>query len=619
MCGIVGFYHKYHSDESLLRKMAETISYRGPDDEGYILISRDDYQIGMGFKRLSILDLSVNGHQPMAFENLVITFNGEIYNFQEIRQELETRGYNFTSTSDTEVILKSYHCWGLKMVDRFIGMFAIAIYNKINGELLLIRDRIGIKPLYYFSHNNILVYASELKPIMSYPQFSAQINQQRIYDYLYHGYITAPDTIFQHVFKLEPGSYLRYNGSVLEVKKYWDLYGIIQENKDKTMYHEEQALEKLKEILISSVRYRMISDVPIGSFLSGGIDSTLITAIMQNLSSHPVNTFTIGFEEDHYDEAPFARKVSEYLGTKHFEQYLSVNKAKELIEKIPEFYDEPFGDSSALPTILVSRLAKNNATVVLSGDGGDELFCGYLNYDFVQEMTKYLIPGKFLGLIQNYFDLGKYLVRIKQKYARYPFLNKHVNIVNVNYIVSKYILGNILLNHEFSLNDKYFSLEGLTDNVQELYMFTDILTYLPDDILTKVDRASMSVALEARVPILDHRIIEFSLQLPHDLKYKNGEKKYLLKKLAYQYVPQELLDRPKHGFMIPVFKWLRNELKPLLNDLLSDNYIARQGIFNFSGISSLIKAFENSGDKFLNGHILWNLFVFQLWYSKFLK
>ena len=619
MCGIVGFYHKEHAGESLLRKMAETISYRGPDDEGYILMSRNDYQIGMGFKRLSILDLSANGHQPMTFENLVITFNGEIYNFQEIRQELETRGYDFNSTSDTEVILKSYHCWGLEIIDRFVGMFAIAIYNKNNGELLLIRDRIGIKPVYYYLKDNALVYASELKPIMSYPHFSPQINRQRLYDYLYHGYITAPDSIFQDVSKLEPGSYLRYNGSVLEVKRYWDLQKIIQAKDDKTIYNEEQALEKLNDLLISSVRYRMISDVPIGSFLSGGIDSTLITAIMQDLSSQPVNTFTIGFEEDHYDEAPFARQISEYLGTNHFEQYLSINKTRELIEKIPEFYDEPFGDSSALPTVLVSRLAKNNATVILSGDGGDETFCGYLNYDFVQEMSRYMVPGKLLGFIQNYIDLGKYLSGIKHKYARYPYLNKHINIVNINYIISKYILGNILLDQEFSLNKKYFSLEGLSGNVQELYMFTDMLTYLPDDILTKVDRASMSVSLETRVPILDHRIIEFSLQLPHALKYKNGEKKYLLKKLAYRYVPKELLDRPKHGFMIPVFKWLKNELKPLVNDLLSDKYVDKQGIFNYSGISSLMKRFESSGDRFLNGHIIWNLFVFQLWHSKYLN
>jgi asparagine synthase (glutamine-hydrolysing) len=619
MCGILGFYHKKHSDESLLRKMAETISYRGPDDEGYILMSGNDYQIGMGFKRLSILDLSANGHQPMSFENLVITFNGEIYNFQEIRKDLETRGYIFTSASDTEVILKSYHCWGLEVLDRFVGMYAIAIYNKNNGELLLIRDRIGIKPLYYYFHNNAFVYASELKPIMSYPYFSPEINRHRIYDYLYHGYITAPDTIFQNVYKLEPGSYLRYNGISTEIVKYWNLQTLITNNAEKNRFEEGQALEKLKELLTSSVKYRMISDVPIGSFLSGGIDSTLITAIMQDLSNQPVSTFTIGFEEDHYNEAPYARKISEYIGTNHFEQYLSINKTRELIEKIPEYYDEPFGDSSALPTILVSRLAKNNATVILSGDGGDEVFCGYLNYDFVREMAKYMIPGKFLGIIQNHFDLGKHLAGIRQKYARYPFLNKHINIVNINYIISKYIIGDMLLDQEFSLNSRYFSLEGLSDNVQELYMFTDMLTYLPDDILTKVDRASMSVSLETRVPILDHRIIEFSLQLPHDLKYRNGDKKYLLKKLAYQYVPKELLERPKHGFMIPVFKWLKNELRPLVNDLLSDSNIQQQGIFSYPRISALIKTFENSGDRFLNGHILWNLFVFQLWHSKYLK
>ncbi len=619
MCGIVGFYHKENCDESLLRKMADTISYRGPDDEGYLIMSKDEFQIGMGFKRLSILDLSANGHQPMTFENLVITFNGEIYNFQEIRQELESRGYGFISTSDTEVILKSYHCWGLEIVERFVGMFAIAIFDKLNGELLLIRDRIGIKPFYYYLHNNSFAYASELKPIMSYPNFSPKINRQRIYDYLYHGYITAPDTIFENVFKLEPGSCLKYNGSVLEVKKYWDLQHILHEKQVKTPDNENQALEELNDLLTSSVRYRMISDVPIGSFLSGGIDSTLITAIMQKLSNQPVNTFTIGFEEDHYDEAPYARKVSEYLGTNHFEQYLSINKTKELIEKIPEYYDEPFGDSSALPTILVSRLAKTNATVILSGDGGDEVFCGYLNYDFVQKMAKYMMPGKMLSLMQNWFDLGKYLAGIRQKYARYPYLNKHINIVNINYIISKYILGNMLVDQEFSLNEKYFSLDGVTDNVQELYMFTDMLTYLPDDILTKVDRASMSVSLETRVPILDHRIIEFSLKLPHALKYKNGEKKYLLKKLAYSYVPQELLNRPKHGFMIPVFKWLKNELKPLVDELLSDDYIHKQGIFNNSVISSLVKSFEGSGERFLNGHILWNLFVFQLWHSKYLK
>ena len=599
--------------------MVNTIDYRGPDDEGYFFSDFNDFQVGMGFRRLAIIDLSKGGHQPMLYRNLVVTLNGEIYNFREIREELQSYNYSFDSSSDTEVVIKAFHLWGIKMVERFIGMFAIAIYNKETHELYLVRDRVGIKPLYYYSMGRDLVYASELKPILAYPYFSKTLNFKSLSAYLYHGYITGPDSIFTNVFKLEPGSYLKLADGKPEITKYWDLTELYKKNQTEKIISEEECLSQLDQLLMSSVGYRMISDVPIGSFLSGGIDSSLTTAVMQKLSDKPVSTFTIGFEDERYNEAKDAKAISGYLGTKHHELILPVEKAKELIQELPQFFDEPFGDSSALPTILVSRLAKNNATVVLSGDGGDELFCGYNNYEFARKMNKFMAVGKVLSIFPERMDLAKILFGINRRYGRYPYLNNNINIINVNYILSKYLLAGIFLDKQYTLDKKYFNLANLSDEIQELYMLNDMVTYLPDDILTKVDRASMSISLEARVPILDHRIVEFSFKVPHNLKNNNGIQKYLLKTLAYKYIPKALLDRPKQGFAVPVFRWMKSELHYLIDMYLSDDYLIKQQIFNPVSVRKLLHQFNSSENSTPMGNYIWNILMFQLWYEKYMK
>lgn len=620
MCGIAGFVHHNKTlSEADLRKMVSTIDYRGPDDEGYYLTTFQQSQVGIGFRRLAILDLSPRGHQPMVFQNLVVTLNGEIYNFREIRTELQKRGYQFDSNSDTEVVIKAFHLWGILMVERFIGMFAIAIFNTDSKELFLVRDRMGIKPLYYHLKGQDLIYASELKPIIAYPYFEKELNFNSLSKYLFHGYITGPETIFSNVFKLEPGTYLKLSDGKIEIEKYWNIKEIYLKNRSEKVVSEGDYLSRFEDLLKSSVKYRMISDVPIGSFLSGGIDSSLITAVMQNLSDQPINTFTIGFEEESYNEAAQAREVSKFIGTKHHELTLPVGRAKELIEKLPDFYDEPFGDSSALATILVSQLAKKNATVVLSGDGGDELFCGYKNYNSAVKMRKLISVGKVLNIFQQHSDLAKLLFRINHKYGRYPFLNNNINIINADYIVSKYFLANIFLNKQYVLDNKYFKFKNISEEIQELYMLNDMVTYLPDDILTKVDRATMSVSLEARVPLLDHRIVEFSFKVPHNLKFNNGVQKYLLKALAYKYIPEKLLDRPKQGFGVPVFKWMKSELRYLIDIYLSDSYLIKQQLFNPLSIRKLIQEFNTSENSIPTGNYIWNILMFQLWYEKYMK
>ena len=450
-------------------------------------------------------------------------------------------------------------------------------------------------------------------------RYSKELNYDALSNYLYHGYITGTKSIFKNVLKLEPGSYLKFSRGEAEITKYWNIKELYLKNRSEKINDERECLTLLDNLITSSVRYRMISDVPIGSFLSGGIDSSLTTAVMQKLSDQPVNTFTIGFEEEQYNEAEYSRAVSEYLGTRHHELTLPITKTKELIEELPLFYDEPFGDSSALPTILVSRLAKNDATVVLSGDGGDELFCGYSNYESAKKMSKFILLGKVLNSFPERIDIAKMLCSINPRFGRYPYFNSNINIININYILSKYFLAHIFLEKQYVLDKKYFQFANLTEEIQELYMLNDMVSYLPDDILTKVDRASMSISLEARVPILDHRIVEFSFRIPHHLKNNNGIQKYLLKTLAYKYIPKSLLDRPKKGFAVPVTKWLKSDLQYLIDMYLSDNYLIKQHIFNPLSVKKLLKQFVTTENSSITGNYIWNILMFQLWFEEYMK
>lgn len=637
MCGICGFIYKDRVDGSRLKEMNDTINYRGPNSEGYFLDNYNkEYQIGMAHKRLAILDLSLLGHQPMYSDNkdIVVIFNGEIYNFYKIKSELKKIGYQFKSNSDTEVIVKSYQEWGIDCVKRFNGMFAISIYDRKTNDFYLIRDRMGVKPLYYHVNNKGIIFASELKPIIKHPDFKKEINLDALSLYLYHGYITAPYSIFKNTYKLEPGKILKFNDGKIESSIYWSVENSFN-NRKIEMKSEEEWRTELDDLLTDSIKDRMISDVPLGAFLSGGIDSSLVVSIMQKISNDPVKTFTIGFDEPKYNEAAHAKKVAAHLGTEHHELYLPIKKAEELIPDIPVFYDEPFADSSQLPTMLVSQLARDHVTVALSGDGGDELFCGYGRYDTIIRLEKFIKYSKVANQIPFFKNIVQ-LVTSNSKYTQFFELINKDSIINSGYLnfINNYRL---IKNYNSKFEEKYQSIMKNAENLQEKHMLQDMVTYLPDDIFTKVDRASMCVSLEARPPLVDdHRILEFSLTIPHTLKYKEGIKKYILKELLYKYVPKEIIDRPKMGFGIPIYEWLKNDLSHLIEKYLSQEYIEKQHIFQWKEVEKIKKRFYNRSclNKVLpkniskkyklykDGYVdrtIWHILVFQLWYQEYIK
>ena len=625
MCGICGFYSKQNISLEQLTKMNNTLYHRGPDDSGVeIYQGKDGFNIGLAQRRLSILDLSPLGHQPMhsADQRLSIAYNGEIYNFQELRKELSD--YPFKSHCDTEVILAAYLKWGISCVERFHGMFAIALYDREDESLYLVRDRIGKKPLYYLEDGENLVFASELKPIMKYPGFQKKIRQELLNKYLVHQYINAPDTIFEHVYKLEPGAVCQFQKGKKEQWKYWDVASKYQEMKGGFKGTFEEAKEELKKKLSASIEMRMIADVPLGTFLSGGYDSSLMTAMAQSKSSQPVKTFSIGFEDKKYNEAIYAKEVADYLGTDHTELYISEEDMFGLIENLADYYDEPFADSSQIPSMLVSKLAKEKVTVALSGDGGDEFFCGYNNYKMLLDMQKLDLAGGLVHGVCNFPGLKRLHLMDKlpakvqivannrdEKLKVQPFEAKHSEI-------AMSMLKQEQIDYRFTEETGYGE-----NNWQIRRMLLDMDTYLPGDILCKVDRASMKYSLETRCPILDKEVMEFSFALPHSYKYENGNKKKILKALAYDYIPKELLERPKVGFSVPLDKWLRGPLKAQLLDYCNQDFLKKQDIFEIEKVQQFIKHYLETGDKGSGtgenySRFVWAYFVFQKWYQQYM-
>ena len=625
MCGICGFYSKKNISLEQLTEMNNTLFHRGPDDSGVeIYDGQEDYTIGLAQRRLSILDLSPLGHQPMhsADKRLSIAYNGEIYNFQELREEL--KDYPFKSHCDTEVILAAFLKWGISCVDRFNGMFAIALYDREDESLYLVRDRVGKKPLYYLEDGNNLVFASELKPIMKYSGFQKSIRQELLNRYLVHQYINAPDTIFEQVYKLEPGSVYQFCKGKKNKWKYWDVASVYEEKKESFQGSFEEAKEELKKRLSDSIEMRMIADVPLGTFLSGGYDSSLMTAMAQSKSSRPVKTFSIGFEDKKYNEAVYAKEVAEYLGTKHTEMYISEQDMFELIEGMTDYYDEPFADSSQIPSMLVSKLAKEKVTVALSGDGGDEFFCGYNNYKMLSDMQKLDLAGSLVHGFCNLPGLkqaglmGKLPTKVQivvnnrnRRLKVQPFESKQSEIA-----IS--LLKQEQIGYRFEQEANYKE-----NNWQIRRMLLDMDTYLPGDILCKVDRASMKYSLETRCPILDKEVMEFSYTLPHSYKYEKGNKKRILKELAYDYIPKELLERPKVGFSVPLDKWLRGPLKAQLLDYCSQDFLKKQDIFKVNELQKFIKYYLENGDKGSGSgenysRFVWAYFVFQKWHQQYM-
>ncbi len=621
MCGIVGFNNK---DSNALNKMLKSIHHRGPDDKG--VFESDNFSLG--HVRLSILDLSSSGHQPMSFENLVMVYNGEVYNFKEIRSELESFGYRFDSQTDSEVILKAYHKWGIKAVDKFIGMFAIAIYDKQKKEIVLIRDRVGVKPLYYFFDGKDFIFASELKPIMKYKK-DLKINKDALYEFFQFGYISSNLSIFENCYKVPPGHFLKLKIENLElkIKEYWSILPFFQ--KPKFQKSEEELIDELEELLIDAFKYRMVSDVPVGVFLSGGIDSSIVTAILQKHYGN-IHTFTIGFKEAKYNEATWAKKVAQYLGTKHTEKYLSSSEAKEILKNFVNIYDEPFGDSSGIPTTLVSQIAKENGVkVVLSANGGDEIFCGYERYWYSYNIGKkiFIMPKIFRKILVFGMDIigvnnASKLVKIHNFEHKYNQLSEMLKNDNWEKIYEQIIHNfktselKILLDNEKNITENSFFI-GEKEHPMQGMMLWDYHRYLPDAILTKTDRATMSVSIEGREPLLDHRIAQFMAQVPFELKYKDGTSKYLLRKVLQRYLPNELIDRPKMGFGIPMFEWFGGDLRNLFDIYFNEKEIKMQGILNAEYIKKEYNKLKNNQP--ININKLWFVLIFEMWYEKYIK
>ncbi len=651
MCGIIGFidYNK-NSSKSLLEQMRDTITYRGPDSAGSTFFTNDNYNLGLGHRRLSILDLSSLGSQPMSYENLTIIHNGEVYNFAEIKEELIKKGYDFISHTDTEVILKAFHAWGVECVEKFRGMFAFAIYDESKEKLFIFRDRTGIKPLYYHKTDELFLFGSELKTFYEHPKFQKVINKKALPYYFRFGYIPAPLTIFEDTYKLKSGHYLIVDvaNDKYEEKEYWSVEREFLKEKSKDS--EEVIVEKLEKILLESFQLRMVSDVPVGVFLSGGVDSSLVTTLLQKNSKTPLKTFTIGFEEKGYNEATFAKEIAKFLGTDHTEYYCTKQDMLDVVKDLPFMYDEPFGDSSAIPTLLVSKLAKEKVSVVLSGDGGDEAFAGYSKYfaltkianlqnskvtnnsykaNFPQKTKKIvlktltsLISEELVEKINNLLPASKKQKNIKDKYKKFKNAIQSDNFAQMFINASSYVdnetLDKVLIDNSIDFDLSSFDIFKKVDHLSPLDQMTlcDYKTFMVDDVLTKVDRASMSVSIEAREPLLDHKIIEFSAKLPSSLKYKNGVGKYLLKEVLYKHIPKELIERPKSGFQIPLYEWLKSDLREVLDFYLDSEKLAESGIYNVDEIVKLKNDYYEG--KSVNISLLWFVLMYEMWREKWL-
>ena len=638
MCGIAGFIDFNNSSSlQILKDSTDVLSHRGPDGSGYEFFQNEKCQVGLGHRRLSIIDLSNAASQPMWYKNFCIIFNGEIYNYAEIKAALEKLGHTFIAHSDTEVILHAWEQWQEKMLQQFIGMFAFVLYDSDTKKLFCCRDRAGVKPFYYYWHNGLFLFSSELKSFHKHPGFKKKINQSALYQFMQYGFIMAPLSIFNYTYKLQPGHFLQFDISRasdnyrIKTEKYWDVYDAY--HKSKLEISGSEAKKHAEKLLISACKYRMVSDVPVGVFLSGGYDSTAITALLQSNQNEKLKTFTIGFYEETHNEAMYAKKVAAYLKTDHTEYYCTTKEAQEIIPDIPFFCDEPFGDSSIIPTTLVSRLAKKDVTVALSADGGDEIFGGYNKYplalDFLKKIKRLPLKntaGKLLKYIPdsllNQFTNSD-AVSIKKQRISDLLQNTNISAPLIMDQLLSQSYSNDQLQFLFTKNvnraETFFDKESEINSLSDLnkMLAIDYKTYLPDDIMLKVDRAGMSVSLEGREPLLDHRLIEFAAQLPDNLKIKNNNKKFLLKQIVYDYVPKELMERPKMGFGIPVCDWLRNDLRYYAEEFMSKKDFEKHGLFRKEGVEIIIYRFFK-GDKNYD-NLFWYLLMFQMWYKKWME
>lgn len=623
MCGITGFIDfKFSSSVEILDRMVQSLIHRGPDNQDSYYQDNENFALGLGHTRLAILDTSASGNQPMHFQHWSIVLNGEIYNFKEIRDSLIKLGHHFQSNSDTEVVLKSFAEWGKDCVNHFIGMFAFVIFDHKKLELYLCRDRAGVKPLYYYFKDDILIFGSELKALMVHSAFQKVVNQDAVHLFFQYGYIPGPMSIFKHTNKMEPGTWMTFSIDTRSIVStvYWDVLDYYTLPVNPIKY--EDAVEEVHNLLRSACNYRMVSDVPVGIFLSGGYDSSMVTAILQKDADVPLKTFTIGFP-DGKDEAPHAKRIADFLGTEHTSYDCTRDDAIEIIPTLPYYYDEPCADISAIPTILVSKLARKKVTVTLSADGGDEIFAGYNGYlSIPQRMEKIkqipfqsTIAGVLKGIAKVPFLMEDTIHKLQgvSHVLEEPFHNQMARLIDRSSIVPEDIIKDIFSTDILALNPIFqLDFSGLKDARSTLFV-TDVKGALRDLLLVKVDRATMSVSLEGREPLLDHRLIEYVASLPFEYKHDGHRSKRILRDIADQYIPKELLDRPKTGFDLPVYQWLKKDLSYLLDELIEDNDFYLKSKINTKAVMRLVKKFRNDQLKYID--ILWRILMYRMWWN----
>ena len=624
MCGIAGMVRTDSDgrvDQATIHRMCEAIVHRGPDEEGIFVKAG----VGLGMRRLSIIDLS-GGHQPIFNEDktIWIVFNGEIYNFPELRGELEKRGHRFSTHSDTEVIVHLYEDLGADCVKKLRGMFAFALYDERRGTLLMARDRLGKKPLHYALAGNRFLFGSEIKAILAVAPELASVNQEAILQYLHFGYIPDPVTAFLPIQKLPAGHVLELEAGQIRIRQYWDLpeYGT------RAPRSEEECLEEMERLLAEAVRIRLISDVPLGALLSGGTDSSTVVALMARASSKPVKTFSIAFGHDDFDESGYARIVAKKFGTEHHELVVEPN-ILETVETLTRSLEEPFGDSSMLPTYFVSRMARKYVTVALSGDGGDELFAGYDRYAinlrrnvlgriprwagrWYRERVFPRLPKNMRGRRLSYNVSLPWRERYVDSISFLPLFERDIPLLSDEFREILRTGGN-----PENVMQRYFD-QAPAKNPTDQMLYLDTKTYMVGDILTKVDRMSMARSLEVRVPILDHVFVEWATGLPTEWKLRSGQQKYILRKLADRVgVPHEALYRPKRGFAMPLVHWIRHELKDLILSVLLEPRTLQRGYFNPEGVKRLLDEHFRGYRDHSGG--IWRLLILELWHRNFLE
>jgi len=622
MCGIAGKLNKDRNkpvEAGAVRAMCQTIVHRGPDDEGIYT----DGPVGLGMRRLSIIDL-VGGHQPLSNEDgtVWVVFNGEIYNYRDLRPGLEARGHRFATNSDTEVIVHLYEEYGADFVKHLRGMFAIALWDRARETLVLVRDRLGIKPLYYAPLGDRLVWGSEIKALLA-DGVPREIDPQALHEYLSYNYVPGPRSIFKSVRKLQPGHRLIARRGDVTVEPYWRPEPAPAQNGTEPVAYY---VERLAELLRESVRYRLIADVPLGVFLSGGLDSSTVVAVMREVSSDPIKTFSIGFEDQSFNELPYARMVAKHFETEHHE-FVVRPDAVDLVPKLVHFFDEPFADSSAIPCYYLSELARQHVTVALGGDGGDEVFAGYETY------AAYKVASLYRGLSPRLTGIIPPLV------ARLPVSHRKVSF---DYKAKRFVQSALLpperahyawkevfsddmkrelyataagsLEDPFGAFERQFADCAAAPMLSQL-QYVDLRVYLPDDILVKVDRTSMAHSLEARVPLLDHKLVEFAATVPPELQLRGLRKKYLLKRAMAHRLPGQILNRKKGGFNVPVPAWLRHDLSDYVRDVLSEKRLREQGFFNPAYVQQMVRDHRDLKADYSRN--VWGLLIFALWHEKF--